>query len=75
MLFVSLPSTRIAVSGLKSTASIMRPRLFGNTQDDLTMNEMLLVVTVNWALDDGGEGGAASRLEELKSRRVEVEMP
>jgi hypothetical protein len=27
-------------------------RLFGNTNDDLKMNEMLLVVTVDWAIED-----------------------
>ena len=49
-------------------------RLFGNTNDDLKMHEMLLVVTVNWAVDESSEGVAAS-LNELKDRKVEVEMP
>ena len=49
-------------------------RLFGNTNDDLKMNEMLLVVTVDWAIDDGSEG-AAVRMNEMKDRKVEVEMP
>ena len=38
------------------------------------MHEMLLVVTVNWAVDESSEGVAAS-LNELKDRKVEVEMP
>ena len=49
-------------------------RLFGNTNDDLKMNEMLLVVTVDWAIDDASEG-AAVRMNEMKDRKVEVEMP
>ena len=49
-------------------------RLFGNTNDDLKMHEMLLVVTVNWAVDESSEGVEAS-LNELKDRKVEVEMP
>ena len=35
---------------------------------------MLLVVTVNWALEDDG-GATAARLDEMKNRKVEVEMP
>ena len=49
-------------------------RLFGNTNDDLKMHEMLLVVTVNWAVDESSDGVEAS-LNELKDRKVEVEMP
>ena len=49
-------------------------RLFGNTSDEVRMNEMLLVVTVNWSVDESSEGVAAS-LNELKGRKVEVEMP
>ena len=49
-------------------------RLFGNTNDDLKMNEMLLVVTVDWAIEDASEG-AAVRMNEMKDRKVEVEMP
>jgi Flp pilus assembly secretin CpaC len=48
--------------------------LFGNTEDNVKMNEMLLVVTVNWALEDDSES-AAARLNEMKDRKVEVEMP
>ena len=50
------------------------PYLFGNTENDVQMNEMLLVVTVNWALEDETESTAA-RLNEMKDRKVEVEMP
>lgn len=50
------------------------PYLFGNTQNDVNMDEMLLVVTVNWALEDETESTAA-RLNEMKDRKVEVEMP
>jgi Flp pilus assembly secretin CpaC len=50
------------------------PYLFGNTVNDVKMNEMLLVVTVNWALEDDSEGTSA-RLNEMKDRKVEVEMP
>ena len=38
------------------------------------MNEMLLVVTVNWALEDES-ASAAAQLNEMKERKVEVEMP
>jgi type II secretory pathway component GspD/PulD (secretin) len=50
------------------------PYLFGNTSDEVEMNEMLLVVTVNWALEDEGEDTSAL-LNEMKDRKVEVEMP
>ncbi len=50
------------------------PYLFGNTANDVNMNEMLLVVTVDWALENDGEATAA-RMNELKERKVEVEMP
>jgi Flp pilus assembly secretin CpaC len=50
------------------------PYLFGNTENDVKMNEMLLVVTVNWALEDESES-AAAQLNEMKERKVEVEMP
>ena len=49
-------------------------RLFGNTNDEIKMHEMLLVVTVNWAVDEASEGVAA-RVNEMKERKVEVEMP
>ena len=35
---------------------------------------MLLVVTVNWALEDDSDATEA-RLDEMKNRKVEVEMP
>lgn len=50
------------------------PWLFGNTASEVEMNEMLLVVTVNWAIEGDGEEAAAS-LKEMKERKVEVEMP
>ncbi len=48
--------------------------LFGNTSDEVEMNEMLLVVTVNWALEDEDER-TTTLLNEMKDRKVEVEMP
>ena len=50
------------------------PYLFGNTQNDVKMEDMLLVVTVNWAVEDDSPATAA-RLNEMKERKVEVEMP
>ena len=50
------------------------PYLFGNTSNDVNMDEMLLVVTVNWSLEDESDATAA-RLNEMKDRKVEVEMP
>ena len=50
------------------------PYLFGNTSNDVNMDEMMLVVTVNWALEDDGDR-ASARLNEMKDRKVEVEMP
>ena len=48
--------------------------LFGNTSNAVRMDEMLLVVTVSWAVEnDGAE--VAEKMEELKNRKVEVEMP
>ena len=48
--------------------------LFGNRENTVNMNEMLLVVTVDWAVEGESEA-AAARLGELKGRKVEVEMP
>ena len=48
--------------------------LFGNTSNDMEMNEMMLVVTVNWALENESETVAA-RMNEMKERKIEVEMP
>ena len=50
------------------------PYLFGNTANEMQMNEMLLVVTVNWAIEDDS-ASASARLNEMKDRKVEVEMP
>ncbi len=48
--------------------------LFGNTSTDVEMSDMLLVVTVNWALEDDSTN-VTTRLNEMKERKVEVEMP
>ena len=40
----------------------------------MEMNEMMLVVTVNWALENESETVAA-RMNEMKERKIEVEMP
>lgn len=48
--------------------------LFGNTASDVDMNEMMLVVTVDWALEDE-KGAAEKQLKKLKDRKVEVDMP
>ncbi len=48
--------------------------LFGNTANKVTMDDMLLVVTVNWAVEDDSED-AMTKLNALKDRKVEVEMP
>lgn len=48
--------------------------LFGSTDRGNDMKEMMLVVTVNWSLEDM-EDKALDRLEEIKSRPVDVEMP
>ena len=50
------------------------PYLFGNTSNEVDMNDMLLVVTVNWAIEDDSEATTA-KLNEMKNRKVEVEMP
>ena len=50
------------------------PYLFGNTSNEVDMNDMLLVVTVNWAIEDDSEATTA-KLNEMKDRKVEVEMP
>ncbi len=50
------------------------PYLFGNTSNDVNMDEMMLVVTVDWALEGDGDRTAA-RLNEMKDRKIEVEMP
>jgi len=50
------------------------PRLFGNTEASESKREMLLVVTVNWALENEHENSVKIR-DELKTRSAEVEMP
>ncbi len=57
-----------------SKIPLIGPWLFGNTQNDTKMNEVLLVVTVNWAIENDGDQVAA-RLKEMKDRKVEVDMP
>ena len=82
------PGESIALSGYKynsesenkkgtpwlSNIPWIGPYLFGNTSSDVVMNDMLLVVTVNWALEDDSEA-TATRLDEMKNRKIEVEMP
>lgn len=50
------------------------PYLFGNTSTSVDMDEMMLVVTVDWSLEGDSEKDAA-QFKELKDRKVEVEMP
>lgn len=48
--------------------------LFGNTEDNSTRTKMLLVVTVNWSVE--GDSAETRRVaDEIKDRKVEVEMP
>lgn len=48
--------------------------LFGNTNDSAEMREMLLVVTVDWAVEDDTEN-VRKRIDAMKEKTVEVEMP
>lgn len=48
--------------------------LFGNRSNERDDTEMLLVVTVNWAIEDDG-AEAKKRRDELRDRKVDVEMP
>ena len=48
--------------------------LFGNTEDTTNRTKILLVVTVDWAVENGTEE-ARQRADELRNRSVEVEMP
>ncbi len=48
--------------------------LFGSRSTGESKTEMLLVVTVNWALDDES-GDAIKARDEMKNRSAEVEMP
>ena len=82
------PGESIALSGYKynsesetkkgtpwlSNIPWIGPYLFGNTYNDLKMEDMLLVVTVNWAVEDDA-GATAERLDSMKERKIEVEMP
>ena len=40
----------------------------------MQMQDMMLVVTVNWAVESE-EDDAVARMQEMKDRKVEVEMP
>ena len=82
------PGESIAISGYKhntesetkkgtpwlSKIPWIGPYLFGNTSNEVEMNDMLLVVTVNWSVENDSEVVAA-RLDEMKNRKIEVEMP
>lgn len=48
--------------------------LFGNRASKSEDAQMLLVVTINWALEDG-TAEAVRKATELRERKVEVEMP
>lgn len=48
--------------------------LFGNTEDTSSRTKILLVVTVDWAVENDTEE-TKRRAEELRNRSVEVEMP
>ena len=82
------PGESIALSGYKfnteseskkgtpwlSNIPWIGPYLFGNTATEVQMQDMMLVVTVNWAVDSE-EDGSVAQMQELKDRKVEVEMP
>ena len=82
------PGESIALSGYKynyetdtkkgtpwlSNIPWIGPYLFGNTETQTKMMDIMVVVTVNWALDNDSEDTAA-RLDEMKNRKIEVEMP
>ena len=82
------PGESIALSGYKFNAESetkkgtpwlsnipwVGPYLFGNTATEMQMQDMMLVVTVNWAVDSE-EDGSVAQMQELKDRKVEVEMP
>ena len=48
--------------------------LFGNTEDSSKRTKMLLVVTVNWSVEGDSEE-TRKAADELRDRKVEVEMP
>ena len=49
-------------------------KLFGNTVDNSSENERILVVTVNWAVEDD-TANARKSVEDFKARPATVEMP
>ena len=59
---------------LLSRIPLIGPWLFGNTASDVDMNEMMLVVTVDWALEEDKDD-AGKQLKKLKDRKVKVDMP
>ncbi len=59
---------------LLSRIPLLGPWLFGNTAKDVDMNEMLLVVTVDWALEDETKS-AQKKIKSLRNRKVKVDMP
>lgn len=48
--------------------------LFGNTRTRNNTSEVVMVVTVNWAVENESEA-SVRRLDEIRERDVEVEMP
>ena len=82
------PGESIALSGYDYTAESETKRgtpwlsnipwvgeyLFGNTHDTTERTKILLVVTVDWAVENGTDE-TKRRADELRSRSVEVEMP
>ena len=83
------PGESIMISGYKShneseakkgtpflsRIPLIGPWLFGNTKKELEMNEMLLVVTLNWALEEDESAATKKKMEKFKSRKVKVDMP
>ena len=59
---------------LLSHIPLIGPWLFGNRSTSETANEMLLVVTINWAVE-GGSAEAIRRRDALREKSVDVEMP
>lgn len=59
---------------LLSHIPLIGPWLFGNRNTSETSNEMLLVVTINWAVE-GGSAEAIRRRDALREKSVDVEMP
>lgn len=59
---------------LLSRIPLIGPWLFGNTAKDVDMNEMLLVVTVDWALEDETKS-AQKKMKKIRDRKLKVDMP